>query len=132
MAILTVGNGGGDFATVQAAVSAANAGDIIKLPAGTFDLSGITIDKSLTFDGANAGVNGNATRSAETDIVWSSGNAVNVSTTAAVTFDGLSFTGTHVIVASLPDTNVTFTNSVFDLASAVRTTTISIQRSRDL
>ena len=48
---LLVGNGG--YATIQAAVDAANAGDTILIAAGTY--AGATIDKALTIIGSGAG-----------------------------------------------------------------------------
>lgn len=51
---LCVGNGPGCFATLQAAVDAADDGDTIKIAAGTF-AGGVTIDKSVKLVGAGAG-----------------------------------------------------------------------------
>jgi hypothetical protein len=50
---LCVGGGQGCFATVQAAVVAAQSGDTIRIAAGTF-AGGITIDKSVQLVGAGA------------------------------------------------------------------------------
>src|SRR5690349_21616061 len=44
-----------DYSTIQAAVNAANPGDVIQVDAGTYPES-VTINKALTLDGANAGV----------------------------------------------------------------------------
>lgn len=79
---LLVGNGG--FATIQAAIDAASAGDKIVVAAGTY--AGFNLDKSVTILGANAGIDGTATRSAETIIT----SLVTVSS-AASTMDGLLF-----------------------------------------
>ena len=49
-----VGNGPGCFATLQAALDAANDGDTIKIAPGTF-AGGVTIDKSVNLVGAGAG-----------------------------------------------------------------------------
>ena len=112
--ILLVGNGG--YASIQAAINAAAAGDTILVASGTYN-ENLTIDKELTIVGANHGKAGTATRGAETTLNWASGNAVTVTTTAAVKFDGLAFTGKQVTVASTADTNLTFTNSVFELVA---------------
>lgn len=50
------GGTGGCFATVQAAVIAASAGDIIVVAAGTY-AEHVTVNKTLTLNGANANVN---------------------------------------------------------------------------
>jgi len=112
--ILLVGNGG--FATIQEAIDAAEAGDTIMVAAGDYN-ENLTINKALTILGANAGVAGDGTRGDETALSWSSGNAINVTTTANVVIDGLSFTGTHVTSISTSGTNLTLTNSVFDLVA---------------
>lgn len=52
---LCVGNGAGCFATIQAAVDSANAGDVIHIGPGTF-AGGVTVEKALRLVGAGAGV----------------------------------------------------------------------------
>ena len=104
------------YTGVQDAVTRAASGDTILVASGTYNET-LTIDKALMILGANHGKAGTAVRGAETVLNWTTGNAVTVNTTAAVTFDGLKFTGTHVTVASTPDTNITFTDSVFELIS---------------
>jgi hypothetical protein len=54
-ATITVCASGCDFTTIQAAVTAASGGDTITVAAGTYDET-VTIDKSLTIDGAQEGV----------------------------------------------------------------------------
>ena len=58
-----------DFATIQNAVDAATAGDVLLAAAGTY-AENVTISKPLTINGANAGVNPNTgSRGAETIVV---------------------------------------------------------------
>lgn len=64
----TVGAVFGDFATIQAAVDAASAGDIIFVAAGVYS-EDVTIDKAVTLLGANVGLSGtDSGRGEETEI----------------------------------------------------------------
>ena len=60
--ILLVGNGG--YATIQAAINAATAGDTIMIAAGWTSTETVTVDKQVTILGANAGLAGNGVRPA--------------------------------------------------------------------
>ena len=87
---LLVGNGG--FATIQAAINAASAGDTILVAAGLWD-EDLLINKAVTILGAHAGEAGTAgTRDAaggmgETTII----GRASVTTPGGVTLDGLRF-----------------------------------------
>ena len=107
--ILLVGNGG--FATIQAAINAAVAGDTIMLAAGTYN-ENIVLDRAVTILGANHGVMGTGARGAES--VITGGFEI---TGAGAVIDGVKVTGgapafgsTDAIHVSAG--NVTVTNSV--------------------
>jgi hypothetical protein len=102
---------GAPFTTIQAAVTSAISGDTIQVCAGTYK-ENVTINKSLTLNGANAGVAGNAVRGAES-IILTNGNQLNVVTVTAanVMVDGFTVDGddplaTGVTLFSGDDTNV--------------------------
>ena len=83
--------GGDGFATLQAAVNAAQDGDTIVLASGSF-VGDVTIsDKALTILGVNNdGIGGDGTRGDESSIV----GRVTVTGTKNVTFDGVEFRAT--------------------------------------
>ena len=104
-----MGNGG--FATIQAAINAAVAGDTIMLAAGTYN-ENIVLDRAVTILGANHGVMGTGARGAES--VITGGFEI---TGAGAVIDGVKVTGgapafgsTDAIHVSAG--NVTVTNSV--------------------
>jgi Ca2+-binding RTX toxin-like protein len=111
------GHAGSAYTSAQDAINHAAAGDTVLLAQGTYNET-LTTDKALTILGANHGVAGTAGRGAESIINWSTGNAVTVNTTAQVSFDGLKFTGTHVLVETTPDAKIGFSDSVFVLTAA--------------
>ena len=83
--ILLVGNGG--YATIQAAIDAAVAGDTIMLAAGTYN-EDIVLDRAVTILGANHGVAGTGTRGLES--VITGGFEI---TGAGAVIDGVKITG---------------------------------------
>ncbi len=105
------------FGTIQEAIDASSSGDIIRIAAGNYE-ENLTIGKSLTFEGANAGIAGAGVRDGESVLQWTSGSAVTVTTTGQVTFNGLRFVGTQVHSVSMADANVTFQDSIFELSAA--------------
>jgi Ca2+-binding RTX toxin-like protein len=113
--ILLVGNGG--FATIQAAIAAAAAGDTIMIAAGTRTENAV-VDKAVTILGANHGVSGTGTRGAES--VIDGGFEI---TAAGVVIDGVrinngapAFGSTDAVHVSA--NNVTITNSVLQGSGA--------------
>ena len=121
MAIWAVGTNGDDFSTIQAAINAASAGDTIEVAAGTYNET-LTVDKSLNFVGANAGIDGTGARGAETVLQWATDgltSAVTFSGTPAVSFDGFEFVGGRFSPQTPAQMDLTLTNSVLNLQSLV-------------
>lgn len=83
-ATITVGPSG-DHATVQAAVAAATAGDVITLSAGNHSEPGFVVNKAVTISGPNAGLAGTAARGAEARLT----DTPIVITAAGVVLDGV-------------------------------------------
>ena len=82
----------GDYPTIQAAVAAANPGDTILVAAGTYAVSGANINKALTLQGAQAGVDARDGRPAASEsIISGSGFGTFHLSAADITFDGFKF-----------------------------------------
>lgn len=82
-AIIQVGPGQ-TYTTIQAAIDAASAGDVIQIGAGDYTESPISLNKAVTLKGPNAGIAGAGTRGSEARIV-----NTKITITAAATIDGL-------------------------------------------
>ena len=82
----------GDYPTIQAAVAAANPGDTIQVAPGTYAVSGANINKALTLQGAQAGVDARDGRPAASEsIIAGSGFGTFHLSAADITFDGFTF-----------------------------------------
>jgi hypothetical protein len=79
------------YATIQAAVDAANAHDVIRADSGTYN-EHVTINKALTLEGAQSGVDAR-TRSGPESIVDGGGYAPFYVTASDVTIDGFTVQG---------------------------------------
>ncbi|MBV8780523.1 MAG: NPCBM/NEW2 domain-containing protein, partial [Phycisphaerae bacterium] len=78
------------YSTIQAAVNAASAGATINVDAGTYNET-VTINKSLTLRGAEAGVDARNSRGSET-IVYATKTVIDIQTND-VTIDGFTIEG---------------------------------------
>lgn len=83
---------GAKFASIQAAVDAATAADTIQVAAGTYT-ENVSIGKSLTLKGANAGVAGTSTRVAESIVDGHSVSSAFLIGASNVTIDGFTIKG---------------------------------------
>lgn len=102
-----------NYTTIGAAITAAQVGDVITVAAGTYN-GDITINKSITLKGANAGIAGTGTRSAESII-----NSSKVNFTGSITavFDGFKVyqTGNATETVTIASTSsVTLKNNVIE------------------
>ena len=92
--ILLVGNGG--YASIQAAIDAAVAGDLIRITAGTYN-EHVDVNKNVTLEGANHGIAGNGVRGPESVIT----GGVKISAAGAIV-DGVAISGSYD-TAGTPD-----------------------------
>ncbi|HRY52714.1 MAG TPA: right-handed parallel beta-helix repeat-containing protein [Candidatus Portnoybacteria bacterium] len=75
------------FATIQEGINKVATGGTVNVAAGTY-ADNLTINKSITINGANAGIAGNASRGSESIVDGGDSGAVVTITADDVTFDG--------------------------------------------
>lgn len=107
-----------DFGTIQEAINDPGtlADDVIKIDAGTFT-EVLTINKSLTFEGANKDVCGTATRAAETILIAPASGTLLFGLSGAVSIivNGVKIDGNGVANITQASQNLTIKNSVLEL-----------------
>jgi hypothetical protein len=81
-----------DYVTIQEAVDAAVAGDVIKADAGSYPEE-VTVNKALTINGENAGTAGNGTRTLETIVDGQGIHAGFIINASNVKIDGFTLQG---------------------------------------
>ena len=102
--------------TIEAAIAAVAPGGTVRVAAGSYAMTGTTVDKGLTLLGPNAGIDGRSlSRQPEAVIGAVGGTGMRVTTTAPVTIDGVSFGGSGafgVLDSYTSGTNITVSDSV--------------------
>lgn len=104
--------GGNGFATIQAGINAASAGDTVLVLDGDYEEATVTVDRAITLLGANAGVAGTGTRGTESNLVGKF-----ILTADGVTVDGFRVTGSDFAIQTGGSTirsDVTIANSIFE------------------
>ncbi len=113
-AVYINGNTGTDYVTIQAAVTAASATDVIDVTAGLYT-ENVTINKALTLQGAQVGIDARGRVATETVVTAASGTVFHVNT-GGVVIDGFHFNGTgaNKLVDVDSGDNLAVLNNIFD------------------
>jgi hypothetical protein len=120
-ATITVCPDGCDYSTIQSAITAASSGDVINVQAGTYT-GDISVSKSLTLNGPNAGVSGyDQNRVTEAQLL---NGRLTVSGTNTIVIDGFHLYNTNntsidMILVNSTTTTVTIKNNRFERAGTV-------------
>lgn len=106
----------GGLTTIQSSINYGTANDIIHIRQGTYNES-ITVNKNLTFEGANKGTCGIGSRTDETIFTAPATETGVITLSGAVTasFDGIKVDGLGVAYLTQPNQGLVFKNSVFEL-----------------
>jgi hypothetical protein len=106
------------YATIQAAIDAATANDVIEVCDGSYTET-LTVNKALTINGANVGIAGTATRTDESVLLNSK---VTISGSGPIVFDGFKFLRDDAVagdVILVGNTTTTITNNIFERNGSV-------------
>ena len=112
------GRSGAPFATIQHGIDTVASGGTVTVAAGTYDES-LTIDKPVTLDGAQSGVDARG-RSGPESVITGSGGVVYTAGATTGTIDGFTLQGytgsTSEIMASDVGSGWDFSNDVIDVS----------------
>ncbi len=85
---LTVAETGAEFTSIQAAINAASAGDIIQVAAGNYT-ENLVIDKAVIIEGANHGLSGTDPNRGPETVITGDGEPAILLQSSGITLDGL-------------------------------------------
>ena len=109
---------GGDYPTIQDAITAATAGDVIQVCPGTYDVSTtINLSKAIQIHGASYGLAGTeSARTSETILndtraASNEGGVFAINTTGAVVIDGITLQGSKIVGGQPANANLTINNN---------------------
>jgi hypothetical protein len=116
---------GGAYSSIQDAINAAASGDTILVGAGTYNET-VTVNKSVTIDGANFGVSSTGARGAESVV------AGLFVTASGVTVDGMKITGSANNDGTQAGVLITGTAGQFTLQHSILTRDPSLPPPQDI